>query len=103
MTLDWVARQLAERPGSLNLTLPRYNPRPAGVIRPGSAAEKTLTMMRKHPAQWFTNHQIIVATGCTDKAVSWALLFLRSLGEIETTADSARNSRYLRYRIKPTK
>lgn len=101
---DWAAHfsQLTNRPGpntGLNLTMPRYNPRPAGVIRPGSATQAVLALLQAHPGRWFTHFQIVQATGRTQKAVDWALLFLKGRGLIGTTSDDGRNSRYRRYAI----
>lgn len=101
---DWSAHfsQLTNRPGpntGLNLTVPRYNPRPAGVIRPGSATQAVLSLLQAHPGRWFTHFQIVQATDRTQKSVDWALLFLKGRGLIGTTSDDGRNSRYRRYAI----
>lgn len=76
----------------------RYNPRPPGVIRGGSATAVILDFLRKNPHRYFTAGVIVKATGCSEKAVSWGLLYLRSLGLIEAVANDLRNSRYLLYR-----
>lgn len=105
---DWAAHfsQLTNRPGpntGLNLTLPRYNPRPAGVIRPGSATQEVLSWLQSNPGRWFSHFQIVQATGRTSKSVDWALLFLKARGLIESTQDEWRNSRYLKYSIAKVK
>lgn len=101
---DWAAQfsQLANRPGSntgLNLNVPRYNPRPAGVIRPGSATQAVLALLQAYPGRWFSHFQIVKATGRTQKSIDWALLFLKARGLVDCTRDEWRNSRYLKYSI----
>jgi hypothetical protein len=98
MSLDWMAVQLANTRGGLNLSMPRYNPRPAGVIRPGSATEVALQVLRAAHGQFLTHSQLLTRTGCTQKALSWALIYLKSQQLVETSCDESRNARYLRYR-----
>ena len=45
-----------------------------------------------------TEAEILRGTGRTHSAVSWALLFLRRIGMVESVPDYKRNLRYLRYR-----
>ena len=99
----WTAKQLVhigKRQG-LNLAVPRYNPRPAGVYRPGCTADAVLQFLHGFPKNWFTHGEIVKRTGCSSKAVTWACIYLRSLHLVECTSDDARNPRYLRYRIHP--
>jgi hypothetical protein len=101
MSLEWIALQLqirASRTFGLGLQVPRYNPRPAGVIRPGSATHAVLGYLQKH-SHWLNHRQICSGTGCTSHAVDWGLIFLKSQGLIECASDDGRNPRYLRYRI----
>lgn len=102
MSTSWMARQLSEL-GTASTPpspeVPRFNPRPVGMIRPGSATEAVLDALRRTNL-YMTHAQIIIATGKTTKAVAWALIFLKSQGLIESTADDGRNPRYQRYRIK---
>lgn len=74
----------------------RYNPRPPGVIREGSATAAVLAFLLAHRGKRFAAYQVIHATGCTQKATSWALVYLQQQGLIETSPDP-RNERYLRY------
>jgi len=101
--MEWMTNQIlaASSRGSLNLEVPRYNPRPPGVIRDGSATQAVLLFLRKNPKQFFSHCQIVTATGRTYKSVNWAMLFLRSQELVECVSDSQRNSRYLRYRSTP--
>lgn len=99
MSLDWVAKQIAtaRSASSLDLSVPRYNPRPKGVIRPGSATDVVLEFFKKRPGRYFSRSQILYFTGQTDKAVGWALSYLEGIGHITSHPDTTRNSRYLRY------
>lgn len=84
--------------------LPKFNPRPPGVIRDGSATDAVLKVLRAHPARFFTAGQLIVLTGRSHAAVSWALIYLRRNRLVNVTGDGARQSNYLRYQaIKETK
>lgn len=74
----------------------RYNPRPPGVIRDGSATAAVLAFLLAHRGKRFSPYQIIHHLGCTEKAASWAFLFLRRQGLVEVCPDP-RNERYMRY------
>jgi hypothetical protein len=98
MSLTWVAEQISSiKAKGLGLEVPRYNPRPAGVIRDGSATQQVLGLLAAHRGQYFTHHQILVQTKRTQKSVCWALIYLKSLSLIDCAPDDGRNSRYLRY------
>lgn len=99
MSIAWVARQM-EACGLQQTQPERYNPRPPGVIQPGSASEAVLQILSASPGRFFTCEQLIRATGRTHAAVSLALMYLRDQGRIEAFPDAARNPRYMRYRIK---
>ncbi len=101
MSAAWMVDQLtliAEKRQGLGLQVPRYNPRPAGVIREGSATAAVLTYLATRRGIWLTHAQIVKGTGRSGKSVDWALLFLRSQHLVESVPDAARNSRYRRYR-----
>lgn len=87
-----------KRQQGLGLQVPRYNPRPPGVIREGSATAAVLALLEATPRRWWEFRHILDAIGRTDKATCWALLYLRERGLIECVPDAGRNSRYLRYR-----
>jgi hypothetical protein len=100
----WMAAQLTliserRQQGGLNLQSARYNPRPAGVIRDGSATAAVLIFMTSRKGVFLTHAQIVKGTGRSAKSVDWALLFLRSQELVECVPDAARNPRYLRYRV----
>lgn len=99
----WIAGQLlrlADARSAMPLQCPRYNPHPPGVIWQGSASDAVLSYLEAHPGRWSTSAELIVSTGRTHAAVSWALVYLRSLGAIEAATDAARNPRYLKYRMR---
>jgi hypothetical protein len=104
--LGWMANQLesaATLRSGLGLQSPRYNPRPRGVLQEGGAAKSVLSFLQAHPDRFFTFAQIVTHTGRTHKSLDWACIFLRSLGYVECSRDEGRNSRYLRYRVAPSK
>lgn len=97
---SWMAMQLAQMAArNKEPEAQRFNPRPPGVIQPGSATEDVLVFLRSWPAKFHTRAAIIIGTGRTQKSVDWALLFLRSQKIIECAHGDGRNSLYLRYRI----
>jgi hypothetical protein len=81
------------------LTVPRYNPRPAGVIREGSATDAVLSALQQRQGTWLTHAQILKLTQRSTKAVCWALLYLKAQGMVESAPDDSRNARYQRYRV----
>ncbi len=101
--IDWLAARIidaANRDMAAGPTPQRFNPRPAGVIRDGSATQAVLDFLRLHPGRYFTHPQIVAATGRTEKACDWALLFLRAKNKVRAeSADAARSHGYLRYSI----
>jgi hypothetical protein len=94
--LAWMSQQLSlvEPPAPVR----RFNPRPPGVIRPGSATEAVIEFLRAHPGRFFEHHRIVAAVGRSKVATDWALAYLREQGLVEAIADPRRNERYLRYR-----
>lgn len=101
-TAAWMAEQLqraADGRRAMALTVPRYNPRPAGVIREGSATDAVLCTLRQRPGAWLTHAQILVLTQRGTKAICWALLYLKANGLVESAPDESRNARYQRYRL----
>lgn len=96
--MQWMAAQLLKSTqGSLRLEVPRYNPRPAGVMRPDGTTKLILEMLQANRGRYFTMGEVIVRVGCTKRAADWGLRFLKGMGHIECSTDEGRNSRYLRY------
>jgi len=74
----------------------RFNPRPVGQIRPGSATADVLAYLRL--VKLFQRKDTIVrATGRTARAVDWALIFLRREGLV-IRGEDPRNPRYRTYK-----
>ena len=78
----------------------RLNPRPPGVIRPGSATEAVLRFLQEHPGRLFRHQQIVQNCGRSKVAVDWGLAYLRKQGLVDAIPDPLRNARYMRYRAK---
>ena len=97
--MDWLVQQVirASDRARERAAPPRFNPRPAGVIREGSATEAVLEYLRTSKLVYHQHRQIVHGTGRSTKAVCWALIYLRELGHVVATADAERNSRYRRY------
>lgn len=92
MSTAWVAseimRMARQRDPLPESQFCRYNPRPAGVIRPGSASAAVLELLSSRPGQWLYRNQIISITGRTRKSVDWALIYLETASLIEGTERS---------------
>lgn len=78
----------------------RFNPRPPGVIREGSASAAVLAFLRES-GRFHTEASIRFVVKRSHSATSWALLYLRGQGLIEAVSDARRSGRYLRYRAVP--
>ncbi len=103
MTLAWITCQLASYPvamSAMSLRTAIRNPRPLGAIQPGSVSDAVLKHLRQHPKRWHRTAEIVRAVGRSQKTVSWALHYLRTLGHIEATPCGGPSTpcRYLRYR-----
>ena len=95
-SMGWITDQLATRFAE-PLSQPRFNPRPPGVIRPGSATQAVLNFLRENPARHFSCFDLCRHTQRSLKAVNHACLYLKAQQLIAAYPDSARNPRYLRY------
>lgn len=100
---QWMAAQLAAmgRQQGLGLTVPRYNPRPPGVIHEGSATFAVLAWLRANPSRWFSHYELQRSTKRTKNSIDFALAYLRAQELVVVAADSGRNPRYLRYCYRP--
>ena len=96
--LEWMTTQItsmrAPEPVCSN------NPRPAGVIRPGSGTDVLLRYLRQSPGRWFFHHELILALGRSKGEIDWALGYLVREGWVESklTELPARKP-VLRYRL----
>lgn len=78
-----------------------FNPRPPGVIRDGSATEEVLLFLRSYPDRHYTAGALMKLTDRSHAAVSWALIYLRQQGLVETCPDDYRRTGWLKYRASP--
>lgn len=72
--IDWLADQLSARE-----TPPpprRNNPRPPGVIRPGSGTDMLLCYLRQHPARWHGHQELVLTLGRSKNEVDWGIKYL---------------------------
>lgn len=79
--MDWMAGQLEGRQkegGRHN------NPRPQGVIRPGSGTDVLLRFLRQTPRRWFFHSELILALGCSKGEMDWALGYLVREGFVQS-------------------
>lgn len=99
----WLSMQLQTiSQNSRHVSRPkRFNPHPPGVMKESGAAKALFTIFYENPNSFFTRQQLIEASGRSEYAVDWGLIFLRSQRIIQRVEDSKRNSRYHRYRLSP--
>jgi len=77
--------------------VPKFNPRPPGVIHAGSASEALLQILRANPTTYFTHGRLMELSGRSHAAVSWGLKYLREQGLVKSVGDTSRNERWLKY------
>lgn len=94
--MNWICQQIIATRQVDNGTV-RFNPKPPGVFFPGSTTDIVYQWMLKQVGT-VTCSEVIEGTGCTRKAVDWALRFLTHGRLIVAHPDISRNPRYLRYR-----
>lgn len=97
--LAWMTTQLCTtRPAEK----PRHNnPRPAGVIRPGSGSDVLLRYLRQHPQRWFFHPELVLTLGRSKGEIDWALQYLAGQGLIASEmADLPGRKAVMRYRLR---
>ena len=94
-SMMWMASGLLNLPAGA-AERRQHNPRPPGSIQPNGTSGLVLRLLEAHAGQYLTCAQIIRQTGRSHSAVSFALMYLRSLELIHGCGDS-RNSRYFQY------
>lgn len=77
----------------------RFNPRPPGVIRKGSASDQILSLLRG-AGGFHTEQSIRAATGLTHSQASWSLFYLSEHGFIRKVPDTTRGSAFCRYAVR---
>jgi len=101
--MDWMAGQLEgwHEEGWHEEGTRRNNPRPQGVIRPGSGTDVLLRFLYQSPGRWFFHAELIMALGRSKGEMDWALGYLVREGLVEgrLTELPARKP-VLRYRLK---
>lgn len=84
--MNWMAEQMSGR-----VTEERVrptNPRPPGVIRPGSGTDVLLRFLCAHPGRWFFHPELVLALGRSKGEVDWALQYLAQLELIQSEFSS---------------
>ena len=94
-----IAHQMSAASGNPVAVPPVRRSRLAGVMRDCGSSKAVLDYLRE-AGGYRMACEIRAQTQRSRAAVSWALIFLRRVGLIETVPDVVRNSRYLRYRSK---
>lgn len=97
--VDWVASQIAARREPEQSR--HQNPRPAGIIRPGSGTDVLLRFLAHQPGRWFYRPELVLALGRTKGEIDWALQYLVGQGRIQAldTAVPGRKA-VLRYKLR---
>ena len=97
-SVDWMVGQLDSRVEPEKSK--HINPRPTGVIRPGSGTDVLLQFLRRSPERWFFHHELVMALGRSKGEIDWALLYLvqQSLVESRLTDIPSRKP-VLRYQL----
>ena len=99
VSTEWIVHQLSSAP--IRLVEPaRHNSR-KGTPIPGAATATVLVYLQQRASvgvPWANHAQILRGTGCTTKALCWALMYLQALHQVEAVPDH-RNPRYRRYRL----
>lgn len=95
--ISWVAGQIErlqpEKPNN-------FNPRPAGVIRPGSGTDMLLRLLRQNPGRWYFHAELVLALGRSKGEVDWAVQLLRLQGMLEAKETEVLGKKpILRYRL----
>lgn len=96
--ISWMAEQLGTREEPPK---PRaHNPRPPGVIRPGSGTDVLLRFLRGSPQRSFFHSELVLALGRSKGEVDWALFFLKENGYIDAReVDLPGRKPVMRYRL----
>lgn len=92
-----LVHQMSAAAGHPVVVQPVRRSRLAGVMRDGGSSQAVLAYLQS-AGGYRAVCEIRQHVPRSHGAVSWALIFLRHIGEIECAPDSMRNSRYLRYR-----
>ena len=94
-----LAHQLSAAACNPAVLSPVRRSRLAGVMRDGGSSQAVLEYLQS-AGGYRAVCEIRQHVPRSHGAVSWALIFLRHIGEIECAPDVVRHARYLRYRAK---
>ncbi len=99
--MAWVADHLGARQEPEKTR--HANPRPAGVIRPGSGTDVLLRFLRQSPGRWFFHAELVLALGRSKGEVDWALKYLNQSGVLSVSRmDLSGRKAVGVYRLRPS-
>lgn len=78
--MNWLAGQLQGRQENRSR---HHNPRPAGVVRPGSGTDALLRYLQRLPERWFFHCELVLELGRSKGEVDWALQYLLGRGMVQ--------------------
>jgi len=95
--INWLAGQLQGRKDGR----PRnHNPRPAGVVRPGSGTDALLRHLQQMPDRWFFHCELVLALGRSKGEIDWGLQYLTGRGLVQAKLTELPGRKpVLRYRL----
>lgn len=85
--------------GTADAKRARFQPRPPGVIQPGSATDAILSVLLNTRDRYLPTTELLRRTDRSRVAISLSLIYLKENAFIEAIADDGRNCRYMRYRL----
>lgn len=75
--ISWMAGQLGSRAEPQRSRA--HNPRPPGVIRPGSGTDVLLRFLQASPKRSYYHSELVLALGRSKGEVDWALVYLKEI------------------------
>lgn len=97
--VGWIAAQIVGR--DLPPDRVQFNPRPPGVVRPGSGTDAVVRLLRQHPRRWFFRAELNLLLGRSRGEVDWAVIYLARMGRItEQACDIPGRKPVMRYRLR---
>ena len=82
--ISWMAGQLGSRAEPQKSR--GHNPRPPGVIRPGSGTDVLLRFLQASPNRSFFHSELVLALGRSKGEVDWALVYLKESQLVKAVA-----------------
>lgn len=84
MSTAWITQQILRTPVQRLVDHPKFNPRPAGYIRPGSTTSIVYAVLQAHPGRWYVRRELIHVSERSRKSVDWAIAYLSAIHLIES-------------------